>query len=148
MGRYFDARMRLAKGNTDEAISLLQGVVKDEPQSQAPITSLAWPSAKHQTGQARAAFTEAVKFNPILPEARTALAAIHLAEGSADLAIAQAQVAIQLNPRNVQAAIILGDAYLRKGTLPRAGRSSRPSRRPPQEASVPTVSASWPAREE
>jgi len=23
---------------------------------------------KHQTGQARAAFTEAVKFNPILPE--------------------------------------------------------------------------------
>ena len=30
-GRFFDARIRLAKGNADEAISLLQGVVKDEP---------------------------------------------------------------------------------------------------------------------
>jgi tetratricopeptide (TPR) repeat protein len=31
-GRFFDARIRLAKGNADEAISLLQGVLKDEPQ--------------------------------------------------------------------------------------------------------------------
>lgn len=31
-GRFFDARIRLAKGNADEAISLLQGVIKDEPQ--------------------------------------------------------------------------------------------------------------------
>src|SRR5262249_2708172 len=31
-GRLFDARIRLAKGNADEAISLLQGVLKDEPQ--------------------------------------------------------------------------------------------------------------------
>src|SRR5438445_3757440 len=70
---------------------------------------------KRQTAQARGAFTEAVKLNPNLAEARTALAAIHLAEGSADMAIEQAQAAIQLNPRNVQAAIISGDAYLRKG---------------------------------
>ena len=40
-----------------------------------------------------------------------------MAEGSTDLAIEQAQAAIQLNPRNVQAAIISGDAYLRKGDL-------------------------------
>ena len=50
-----------------------------------------------------------------MPASRTALAEIYLAEGSADLAIEQAQAAIQLNPRNVQAAIISGDAYLRKG---------------------------------
>src|SRR5262249_16112995 len=60
-------------------------------------------------------FTEAVKLNPTLAQARTALAEIHLAEGSLDLAIEQAQAAIELNPRNVQATIILGDAYLRKG---------------------------------
>lgn len=56
-----------------------------------------------------------MKLNPNLPESRTALAEIYLAEGSADMAIEQAQAAIQLNPRNVQAAIISGDAYLRKG---------------------------------
>ena len=69
---------------------------------------------KGHTVQARGAFSEAVKLNPNLSESRTALAEIHLAEGSLDLAIEQAQAAIQLNPRNVQAAIISGDAYLRK----------------------------------
>ena len=118
MGRFFDARMRLTKGNADEAISLLQGVVKDEPQfAQAHhFLGVAFVQ-KAQTVQARGAFTEAVKLNPNLPEARTALAQIHLAEGSDDLAIEQAQAAIQVNPRNVQAAIISGDAYLRKGDL-------------------------------
>ena len=72
---------------------------------------------KRPTGQARGAFTEAVKLNPNLPESRTALAQMYLAEGSADLAIEQAQAAIQLNPRNVQAAIIAGDAYLLKGDI-------------------------------
>ena len=33
------------------------------------------------------------------------------------MALEQAQAAIQLNPRNVQAAIISGDAYLRKGDV-------------------------------
>lgn len=116
MGRFFDARIRLAKGNADEAISLLQGVVKDDPTFAGAHHFLGVAfMQKHQTLQAQRAFTEAVKRNPNLPESRTALAGIHLAEGSLDLAIEQAQAAIQLNPRNVQAAIISGDAYLRKG---------------------------------
>jgi tetratricopeptide (TPR) repeat protein len=115
-GRFFDARIRLAKGNTDEAISLLQGVVKDEPQFAVAHHFLGVAFLqKGQMVQAREAFTEAVKLNPNLPEARTALARIYLVEGSTDLAIGQAQAAIQLNPRNVQAAIIAGDAYLLKG---------------------------------
>ena len=72
---------------------------------------------ERQITQARGAFAEAVKVNPNLAESRTALAELYLAEGSADLALEQAQAAIQLNPRNVQAAIISGDAYLRKGDL-------------------------------
>ena len=116
MGRFFDARIRLAKGNADEAISLLQRVVKDDPKFAGAHHFLGVAfMQKHQTLQAQGAFTEAVKLNPNLPESRTALAGIHLAEGSLDLAIEQAQAAIQLNPRNVQAAIISGDAYLRKG---------------------------------
>ena len=67
--------------------------------------------------QARGAFAEAVKLNPNSTESHTALAQVYLAEGSAELAIEQAQAAMQLNPRNVQAALIAGDAYLKKGDI-------------------------------
>lgn len=71
---------------------------------------------KQQLAQAKAAIADAVKFNPQLSDARTALAQIHLAEGSLDLALEQAQAAIQINPRNVQAAIVAGTAaHSRKG---------------------------------
>ena len=121
MGRFFDARIQLTKNNPDEAISLLQGVIKDEPQL-APahhFLGLAFLQ-KRQMAQARGAFAEAVKLNPNSAESRTALAQVYLTEGSADLAIEQAQAAMQLKPRNVQAALIAGDAYLRKGDLPKS----------------------------
>jgi len=117
-GRYFDARIRLAKGNVDEAISLLQGVIQDEPKFALAHHFLGMAFLqKRQMVRARGGFAEAVKLNPNEPNFRTALARIYLAEGSADLAIEHAQAAIQLNPRNVQAAIISGDAYLLKGDL-------------------------------
>jgi len=116
MGRFFDARIRLVKGNADDAISLLQGVIKDEIQFALAHHFLGVAFLqKRETSQARGAFAEAVKLNPNLPEPRTALAQIYLSEGSLDLAIEQAQAALQLNPRNIQATLILGDAYLRKG---------------------------------
>ena len=118
MGRFFNARLWLAKNNADEAISVLQGVVRDEPRFAGAHHFLGVAFMQTgQTVQARGAFTEAVKVNPTLPESHTALAEIYLAEGSVDLALEQAQAAIQLNPRNVQAAIISGDAYLRKGDV-------------------------------
>ena len=118
MGRFFNARLWLAKNNADEAISVLQGVVKDEPRFAVAHHFLGVAfMRKRQIIQARGAFTEAVKVNPTLPESRTALAELYLAEDSADLALEQAQAAIQLNPRNVQAAIISGDAYLLKGDV-------------------------------
>lgn len=118
MGRFFTARLWLAKNNADEAISILQGVVRDEPRFARAHHFLGVAfMRKRQITQARGAFAEAVKINPTLPESRTALAELYLAEGSADLALEQAQAAIQLNPRNVHAAIISGDAYLRKGDM-------------------------------
>ena len=115
-GRFFDARIQLAKHHADEAISLLQGVVKDEPTFAGAHYFLGVAFLqKRQIAQARGAFTEAVKLNPNFSDARTALAEIYLAEGSPDLAIEQAQAAIRLNPRSVPAAIIAGDAYFRKG---------------------------------
>ena len=116
VGRFFEARVQMIKIHPDEAISLLQGVIKDEPQF-APAHHFLGMAflQKRQTAQARGAFAEAVKLNPNSTESRTALAQMYLAEGSADLAIEHAQAALQLNPRNVQAALIAGDAYLLKG---------------------------------
>ena len=118
IGRFFNARTLLAKGNPDETISLFQALIKDEPQF-APahyFQGVAYLK-KRQLSQARGAFTQAVKLNPAMPEARTSLAELLLAEGALDLALEHAQAALQLNPRNVQAAVIAGDAYLRKGDL-------------------------------
>ena len=75
---------------------------------------------KNDISQARRELTEAVKLAPNLREARTALATIHLAEGSPDLAIEQAQAALRLNGRDLTAATILGDAYLRKNDVLKA----------------------------
>ena len=121
MGRFFKARLLLAARTPDEAIPILQGVIKDEPQ---------FPGAHHFLGvaylqkrqpvQARASFTDAIKYNPGLTESRMALAQLYLAEGSADLALEQAQAAIQSNPRNVQAALMAGTAYLKKGDFPKS----------------------------
>lgn len=117
-GRFFNARIFLAKGDLDQATSLFQTLIKDEPQF-APahyFLGVAY-QRKRQPSQARGAFSEAVKFNPGMPEARTSLAELLLEEGSLDLALEHAQAAIQLNPRNVQAAVVAGDIYLRKGDL-------------------------------
>jgi tetratricopeptide (TPR) repeat protein len=115
-GRFFKTRILLAKGNVDDAISGFQALITSHPDL-APahyFQGIAYLK-KRQLPQARAAFTETVKLNPALPEARTSLAELLLAEGSVDLALEHAQAAVQLNPRNVQAAVIAGDAYLRKG---------------------------------
>lgn len=114
-GRFFKTRILLVKGNVDDAISGFQALITAHPDL-APahyFQGIAY-LRKRQLPQARAAFTETVKLNPSLPEARTSLAELLLAEGSVDLALEQAQAAIQLNPRNVPAAVIAGDAYLRK----------------------------------
>jgi tetratricopeptide (TPR) repeat protein len=118
MGRFFTARIYLAKGSLDDAISLLQGVIKDEPQF-APAHHFLGVGLlqKRQLTQARGAFSEAIRLNPNSSESHTALAQIHLSEGSLDLAIEDAQAALRLNPHNVKAAIISGDAYLRKGDV-------------------------------
>jgi tetratricopeptide (TPR) repeat protein len=118
MGRFFEARIQLIKNHPDEAIPILQGVIKDEPKMALAhhLLGVAFLQ-KRQTGQARAAFTEAVKLNPNSSESRTALAQMHLTEGSTDLAIEEAQAAIELNSRNIQAAVIAGDAYLKKGDV-------------------------------
>ena len=107
MGRFFEARLTLARSGTDAAITLLQAVLKDRPQFAGAYyyLGLAWLQ-KQQPAQARSAFTEALKYEPQFGEAYMALAQLYLVEGSLDLALEQAQ-----------AALLLGDAYFGKGDM-------------------------------
>jgi tetratricopeptide (TPR) repeat protein len=117
-GRFFDARLRLARGQADDAIERLQGVLRDEPRSALAHQFLGLALAeKHEGGQARRKLSEAVKLAPTLAESRTELAAMYAAEGSYDLAIEEAQAAVRIKGRNVRAAVVLGEAYLRKGEV-------------------------------
>lgn len=118
-GRFFEARLRLAKGKAAEAILSFRELLMEQPRSAPAHLFLGLALAQtNEVGQARQELSEAVKLAPNAAESRTALAAIYLTEGSFDQAIEEAQAAIRLNARNVQAAVILGDAYFfRKGDL-------------------------------
>ena len=115
-GRFYQARLLMARGKPSDAIEVLQGVLKDDPKSARAhhLLGLAF-AEKNELARARMELTEAVKLAPNSSQARTALAQVFLAERAFDQAIEQAQAAIRLNARNLLAAVILGDAYLRKG---------------------------------
>ena len=120
-GRYFTGRLSLARGNAKDAITHLQEVVRSQPQLLAPRHHLGmalW--ANGDADQARHVLIEAVKDAPGAWDIRTSLAGIYLMKGSYDLAIESSQLALQANSRNVRAAGILGDAYLRKGERAKA----------------------------
>jgi tetratricopeptide (TPR) repeat protein len=54
------------------------------------------------------------------PGIRKALSLVRMAEGSYTMAIQEAQMAIRLNPRDVQAVHLLGQAYLRQKDISQA----------------------------
>lgn len=120
-GRYFTARLSLARRNAAEAIPQLQSIIKDKPDLIAARHHLGLALLSiGDTAQARQVLTDALREAPSSWDIRTSLAAVHLTEGTYDLAIESAQLALRDNSRNVRAAIILGDAYLRKGETAKA----------------------------
>lgn len=122
-GRLFDAQLKLARGEVDLALPLLQSLSKDEPRSPAVHHFLGKAyGMKGDLSQATRELNEALKLAQNSIESHTALAAVYLSQGSADLAIEQAQAALRLNPRSLQAATILGEAYLRKNDTAKASQ--------------------------
>lgn len=115
-GRLFDARLKLARGQVDDALAVLQPLSREGLSTSEPHHFLGMAyAAKGDLPQAVQALNDALKLAPNSIESRTALAAVHLNQGSPDLAIEQAQAALRLNPRNMRATTLLGEAYLRKG---------------------------------
>jgi tetratricopeptide (TPR) repeat protein len=119
-GRYFQGRVLLARGKS-EATTILQTVLKDEPRSaQAHHYMGVAYGQQGDWSQAKREFAEAIKLAPTMVEPRNAMAALHLSRGDVDLAIEESQNALKTNARNLKGALILGDAYLKKGDLQRA----------------------------
>lgn len=115
-GRLFDGRVKLARGQVNEAIAVLQPLSREGLSTPEPHHFLGMAYAtKGDLPQAVQELNEAIKLAPNSIESRTALGAVHLSQGSPDLAIEQLQAALRLNPRNMQATTLLGEAYLRKG---------------------------------
>jgi tetratricopeptide (TPR) repeat protein len=111
----------MTRGQAAEAVTLLQSVVKEDPQSAQSHHFLGLALAQtNDLTQAKRELIEAVKLAPNSSEARNALAALYLAQGNVDLAIEEATTAVRQNGRNLKGAIILGDAYYRKGNIARA----------------------------
>jgi tetratricopeptide (TPR) repeat protein len=117
-GRLFDGYLKLARGDIDKAIAVLQPLSREDARSPKVHQFLGMAYAKNNDlAQAIQELSEAVKLDPNSYEPRTALAAAYFNQGSEDLAIEQAQAAIRLNPQSVQAATLLGESYFRKGDL-------------------------------
>ena len=112
MTMIFEARLILGRGNVDEAIPLFQAIIKDDPTQAMAHQYLGLAFAKkNETVQAIQELTEAKELAPQVRGVRKALAVGLMAEGSYKMAIEEAQMAIRLNPRDVQAVEILGQAY-------------------------------------
>ncbi len=120
-GRYFQGRILLARAKADEAVTLLQSVIKDEPRLAHAHHYMGVAYAQQgDWSQAKREFAEATKLAPAMVEPRNASAALHLARGDVDLAIEEAENSLRTNARNLKGALILGDAYLKKGEINRA----------------------------
>ncbi|MDC4226013.1 MAG: tetratricopeptide repeat protein [Candidatus Manganitrophus sp.] len=79
--------------------------------------------ADHDLQQAKSAFSEALNQNPKDVRARTAIAELHLQARSFDLAMTESERAIELDPSNIKALMVLGDASASKGEI-KKGESS------------------------
>jgi len=121
LGQVFQARLLLGRGKTDEAIPLFQRVLKDEPNQAMAHQYLGVAFAtKKDIVRALQELNEAVKLAPQDRGIRKALVLVRMAEGSYSMAIDQAQMAITLNPRDVQAVHFGGKAYLRQKDIAQA----------------------------
>ncbi len=120
-GRILQARLILEKGDTQNALSLLQEVARQAPKLAAihQYLGIVW-ARQHNLPEAVAALKEAQRLAPNSSDIRTNLAQVYLAQGSFSLAIKEGEAAIELNPKNVSALRVLADAHLLAGDARRA----------------------------
>ena len=120
-GLLLQARLKLEQGEAENALSLLQEVVRREPRLAAAhhYLGIAWARTYRLT-EALSALKQAQTLAPESSEIRTSLAQIYLSEGSLYHAIEEAEEALRISPQNVSALRVLGEAHFLAGNLQQA----------------------------
>jgi Flp pilus assembly protein TadD len=120
-GRLLQARLTLEEGDTEKALSQLQEVARQAPNSAAVHQYLGIALARQKNlPEAISALKKAQTLAPNSSDIRSNLAQVYLAQGSFSLAIKEGETAIEFNPKNVSALRALADAYLLAGDAKRA----------------------------
>ena len=111
-------RLLLSENKSGDAVVLMRKAVQSEPSLRSGHYYLGLAHlVDHDLQQAKSEFSEALNQNPRETRARMALAQIYLQSRSFDLAVAEAERAVESEPSNIKALMILGDALLSKGEI-------------------------------
>ena len=111
--KLLQARFLLKEGKIREAVSILQGLNKDFPDLAEPFFYLGM--AHYSLGEidfAQQAVATAIQKNGRNPQYHTFMAELFLAKGAYEDARSEAATALQLNKKNVRAALLLGRALI------------------------------------
>jgi len=123
-GRLFDGRLKVARGQMDEAITVLLPLSSEQPR--LPLVhrflGIAY-AAKSSTAESIKEFREAVRLDQNSFQSHVLLASAYLNNGDTDGAINETETALRLNPGNVQAMQLLGESYMRKGDTGKSKKS-------------------------
>jgi tetratricopeptide (TPR) repeat protein len=115
-GRFFDGRLKVARGQMVEAIKVLLPLSNEQPRLPGPHHFLGMAyAAQANVSEAIKEFREAIRRDPNAFQSHVALGAAYLSKGDLDGSIEETQIALRHNPENVQAALLLGESYWRKG---------------------------------
>jgi tetratricopeptide (TPR) repeat protein len=121
LAQVFQARLWLGQGKTDDAIARFQQILQDEPNQAMAHHYLGVAfSSKKDIPRAIEELETAATLAPQDRGIRKSLAWLRMGEGSFEKAVEEAQMALRLNPRDVQAVHLLGQAYLRQKDVTQA----------------------------
>lgn len=116
--------VRAQQGRLEEAETLFTRAVRADARFVGARMNLAHLyTIKREPSKAAAQFAEVLKLDASNPEAAYRLARLHYAEGRLDEALSVAEAARRAGALTPRLAVVLGDAYLKKGDAAKAEES-------------------------
>jgi tetratricopeptide (TPR) repeat protein len=113
--------VRAQQGRLEEAEALFTRAARADARFVGARMNLAHLyTMRSESSKAAAQFTEVLKLEPSNPEAAYRLASLHYAEGKLDDCITVGEASRRAGALTPQLAVVLGDAYLKKGDVGRA----------------------------
>src|SRR4051812_9644160 len=116
--------VRAQQGRLEESEALFTRAVRADAKFVGARMNLAHLyTLRRETSKAIAQFAEVLRLDPSNPEAAYRLARLHYAEGRLDQCLAAGEAARRAGALTPQLAVVLGDAYMKKGDAAKAEES-------------------------